>query len=169
MIRPASAYLILFAATGCSPPAETRDESSTAEAAIEVTTESWLSAYERGDADALADLFEEDGMYAANTGEVLDGRAGIREGVHEWMTRRPPGVELDLEAETVRFQFDGDSAHSVSRFVIRAMPPGCTLDAGHALSVWRPQGDGNWLIATHLVNRDPQPPADACPPTASSK
>lgn len=59
MIRPASAYLLLFAATGCSPPAETQDESSTAEAAIEVATESWLSAYEQGDADALANLFEE--------------------------------------------------------------------------------------------------------------
>ena len=164
MIRHAFACLILFAATGCSPPPQNQDDFSTAETAIQAATEAWLSAYEQGDADALANLFEEDGMYAANTGEVLRGRDGIREGARVWMTQRPAGVELDLQAETVRFQFDGNSAHSVSRFVIRALPRGCALQAGHGLTVWRPHGDGDWLIATHLVNRDPQPPPDACPP-----
>lgn len=68
----------------------------------------WVAAYERGDARAVADLFTKDGIYAANTGELLRGREEIRQAVDRWIARRPDvffrlGVErdavLDLEVE----------------------------------------------------------------------
>ncbi|HET6535847.1 MAG TPA: SgcJ/EcaC family oxidoreductase [Sphingomicrobium sp.] len=166
MIRPTVACLAVAALTACGP-APQDDDASSAEAAIRTATESWLSAYGRGDANALANLYEQDAIYAANTGEVLRGRDGIREGIRGWIAQRPAGVQLKLEEQPVRFAFLGNGAHTVSRFVIRAMPAGCSIQAGHALAVWRPQRDGSWLITSQLVNRDPEPPADACPRPAA--
>lgn len=162
MIRLTLAYLAVSAFTACGPAPQDTDEASSAKAAIRTATESWLSAYNRGDENALANLYEEDAMYFANTGEVLSGRDGIRKGMLGWIAERPAGIELKLEEQQVRFVFLGNSAHTASRFVIRAMPAGCSIQAGHALAIWRPQSDGSWLITTQLVNRDLESPADAC-------
>lgn len=162
MIRLTFACLALAAVSGCGPSPRNAGESPAAETAIQAATEAWISAWEQGDADTLANLYEEDAMYAANTGEVLEGRGGIREGVRGWIEQRPAGTELRLEAHSVRFVFRDDAAHTVWRFVMRAMPTGCSIQAGHALATWHRQSDGEWLIETQLVNRDPQPPADAC-------
>lgn len=162
MTRLVLICLALAAANGCGPSPENAGESSAAESAIQAATEAWISAWEQGDADTLADLYEQDAMYAANTGEVLEGRDAIREGVRSWVARRPADIDLRLEVQPVRFVFRDGDAHTVSRFVVRAMPAGCSTQAGHALVTWHRQSDGNWLIETELVNRDPQPAADAC-------
>ena len=166
MFRPTVVCLAVAALTACGPATQD-DDASSAEAAIRTATESWLSAYGRGDADALANLYEQDAIYAANTGEVLRGRDGIREGIRGWIAQRSAGVELKLQEQPVQFAFSGNNAHTVSRFVIRAMPAGCSIQAGHALAVWRPQPDGSWLITSQLVNRDPEPLEDACPRQAT--
>jgi uncharacterized protein (TIGR02246 family) len=125
--------------------------------------EQWLTAYERSDAAAVAALFTEDGIYAANTGQLLRGREEIRQGVEGWIQERPPGVTLDLRREPIRVRDHGGAAHDLVRFTILAVQPNCVVDAGHALSVWRMQSDDTWLIETLLVNKDPSPPPNACP------
>ncbi|HUF19730.1 MAG TPA: SgcJ/EcaC family oxidoreductase [Burkholderiales bacterium] len=167
MSRLALVCLALAAANGCGPSPQNGGDSSAAESAIQAASEAWISAWERGDADTLANLYEQDAMYAANTGEVLEGRDGIREGVRAWVAERPADIDLQVEVQPVRFVFRDDDAHTVSRFVVRAMPAGCSLQAGHALATWHRQSDGAWLIETQLVNRDPQPAADACARQAS--
>ncbi|MGH8194778.1 MAG: SgcJ/EcaC family oxidoreductase [Woeseiaceae bacterium] len=163
MIRLIFAMLAFAAISGCGPSPQTEEESSAAEAAIQAATEAWVSAWEQGDAATLASLYEEDALYAANTGEVLEGRQAILEGVRGWVAQRPAGIELQLETQPVRFVFRGDEgAHMVSRFVMHAMPGGCSIQAGHALVAWHRQSEGEWLIETQVVNRDPQPPSDAC-------
>lgn len=159
--------LALAAANGCGPSRQNGGDSSAAESAIQAATQAWILAWEQGDVETLSNLYEQDAMYAANTGEVLKGRDGIREGVSAWVAGRPADIDLELEVQPVRFVFRDDDAHTVSRFVVRAMPAGCSLQAGHALVTWHRQSDGAWLIETELVNRDPQPPADACARKAS--
>ncbi|HZD54433.1 MAG TPA: SgcJ/EcaC family oxidoreductase [Woeseiaceae bacterium] len=82
--------------TACEPASRDteNEEALSAEAAIRDATDAWISAYERGDADTVANLFEEDAMYVANTGEVLRGHDGIPQGVRLWIAQRPAGVEL---------------------------------------------------------------------------
>ncbi len=55
--------------------------------------EAWFDAYERGDPDTLAGFFAEDGIYAANTGQMLRCRAGIREGVSAWVALKSRHLE----------------------------------------------------------------------------
>ena len=159
-------WLLLVTTVACASVRQNQNR-STADAAIRAASQAWANAWERGDVDALVNLFEEDAIYVANTGEVLRGREDIGQGVRGWIAARPPKASLGLDVQAVRFQFHGDTADTVSRFVMRLLPAGCSIQSGHALSVWRRQPDGRWLIATHLVNRDPQGPADACPQPAA--
>lgn len=144
-------------------------------AAIVSFVESWLDAYERGDARAVADLFTEDGIYAANTGQLLRGREAVRQGVRGWIDRRPamfaafrldPATELDVRAEAVRIRVEGEVAYALNRFTIWASPGDCMVDAGHALAVLRREADGGhggWLLESQVVNQDRgDPPPEAC-------
>jgi len=140
-------------------------------AAITKVSEAWLDAFERGDAETLAGLFTGDGLYAANTGQVLRGRDGIREGVLGWLDRRveflaavglPVDSRIDVEERVLRFRTAGDAVYRLSRFIIRVEPSGCAMDAGHVLSIWRQQPDNSWRIESILGNRDVEPPEDSC-------
>jgi uncharacterized protein (TIGR02246 family) len=163
-------------ATADSPPSAFEAERSfavPADAAAAITNVwgKWLDAYERGDADTLAGLFTEDGIYAANTGQMLRGRAGIHEAVSGWVALKPrhlegygfpPNSRIDVEETLLRFRTAGDAVYRLSRFMILVEPSRCAMDAGHALSIWRREADGEWRIESLLVNRDAEPPADAC-------
>lgn len=135
---------------------------------IEEAFNRWMVAYETGDPDGVANLFTEDAIYAANTGEVLKGREQIRAGVAAWMEgssrvgqQRSHG-SLDLERETLRLVQHGSFAHDLARFTITMRPTGCLIDAGHALAVWEKQDDGRWLIDALTVNQDKQPSENPC-------
>lgn len=135
---------------------------------IEAAFERWVNAYERGDPDALSRLFTQDAIYAANTGELLIGRAGIRSGSAAWMRgssrvgQQRARATLDLERRSLRFRQEGAIAYDLARFTISMHPPGCVVDSGHALAVWEKQPDGSWLIDTLTVNQDKAPPPSAC-------
>lgn len=136
---------------------------------IERAFDRWMTAYESGDPDGVANLFTEDAIYAANTGEVLKGREEIRAGVAGWMQgssrvgQQRRQARLDLQRQTLRLVQQGSFAHDTARFTITADPPGCLVNAGHALAVWEKQDDGRWLIDALTVNEDKQQPENACP------
>ena len=136
---------------------------------IKQATDRWIAAYEGGDPDAVASLFTEEAIYAANTGEVLRGREAIRAGVAGWMQgssrvgQQRRQARLDLQRQTLRLVQQGPLAHDTARFAIAVNPPGCVISAGHSLAVWEKQRDGRWLIDALTVNEDKQQPENACP------
>ena len=137
---------------------------------IENAFDRWIMAYETGDPDGVANLFTEDAIYAANTGQVLKGREEIKAGVAGWMQgssrvgQQRGQAKLDLQRQTLRLVQHGSFAHDSARFTIRMNPPGCLIDAGHALAVWEKQDDGRWLIDALTVNQDKQQPESVCRP-----
>jgi len=170
--------MLVLALLAASPPARHQvaaDQSFVVPAdtapAIAKAWEIWLDAFEEGDADTLAGLFTEDGLYAANTGHVLSGRDGIREGVLGWVDRRvkflaalglPVDSRIDVEEQVLRFRIAGDAVYRLSRSMIRVEPSRCAMDAGHIVSLWRKQPDSAWRIESILGNRSPEPPQEAC-------
>lgn len=137
------------------------------EAAISRQMDRWIASFEAGDSKSLASIFTEDGIYAANNGQVLQGRAGIRSGVQSWFNgpigqAKATGGQLDVQRQLLRLKVSDGIAYSLMRFTIDLSPPGCVLDAGHALLVWRQQPDGAWLIDSFLGNQDKKPPPNPC-------
>lgn len=157
-----------------APPVESAvvADSVQPDSAVEAVVGAWVSAYERGDAEALAETFTEDGMYAANTGQLLRGRAGIRHGAAGWFAGKSATftrlglsekAAVDLNSELLRIRTAGKvAAYALGRFIIRAVPPGCVLDSGHWLAVWRRQASGEWRIESLVVNKDQELPQDHC-------
>ena len=135
---------------------------------IEDAFDRWIIAYETGNPDGVANLFTDDAIYAANTGEVLKGRAEIRAGVARWMQgssrvgQQREKSRLNVQRKSLRLVQHGSFAHDLARFTITMNPPGCVIDAGHALAVWEKQDDGRWLLDALTVNQDKQPPENAC-------
>jgi ketosteroid isomerase-like protein len=85
-----------------------------------------------GDAEGLAELFEEDGVLAYPPGSRTVGRAAIRE-VYEQMLRHLSYFELEEPLPTIR---NGDLAITSTR------PKD---DAGGRVQLVRRQPDGTWL------------------------
>lgn len=147
-----------------APPVAGAQERSS----IDEAFERWLNAYETGNPEALASLFTEDAIYAANTGEVLTGRDEVRSGVAAWMQgsshvgQQRANATLDVQRRSLRFRQAGSFAYDLLRFTVSMNPPGCLIDAGHALAAWEKQSDGRWLIDALTVNQDKAPPPNAC-------
>jgi uncharacterized protein (TIGR02246 family) len=174
--RRAAAGFLLAALVATSPGAPGQDTPGSeipaeTAAAIARSWDAWLTAYETGDAAALASLFTDDGLYAANTGEVLQGRAGIRDGVDGWAARQamflealgfPADSRIDVQDEVLRLRGADDAVYRLSRFLVLVEPRRCALDAGHLLGVWRRGDDGTWRLESLLGNRDRRPPEQAC-------
>jgi uncharacterized protein (TIGR02246 family) len=159
------ACLIATALT-CIPAAylagqPTPDAGAPVAEAVQAQMERWLAAYEAQDAKTLAGVFMDDGIYAANTGQVLRGRSAIREGVAAWFAKSP-AAKVDIRRNQLRFRMVDGMANELSRFTIHVVGPDCIIDAGHALSVWRREADDQWRIETLLVNQDRERPSGAC-------
>ena len=150
-------------ANGSASPEATQDRQL-----IEDAFDRWILAYETGDPDEVASLFTDEAIYAANTGDVLKGRAQIKAGVAAWMQgssrvgQQRGQARLDLQRQSLRLVQHGSFAHDLARFTIAINPPGCLIDSGHALAVWEKQDDGRWLIDALTVNQDKQQPENAC-------
>lgn len=135
---------------------------------VDAQFDRWIDAFESGDASALSLLFSEDGIYAPNTGQVFRGRAAIRAGVDAWFkgplvpAYQPGGPKVAVERSPLRVEHVDGAAYMLNRFVVRLAPPGCVLDIGHILLVWRRQASGEWLIDLMLGNQDKQPFPNGC-------
>ena len=139
------------------------------EAAVSAQLDRWIAAFEACDPQALSNLFTPQGVYAANTGQVLVGRKAIRDGVNGWMVGplkpacRNAGTALNVERQSVRLSVVHGVAYSLTRFIIRVDPMKCAIDAGYILGVWRRQGSGEWLLEVLAGNKDPMQPSNTCP------
>jgi uncharacterized protein (TIGR02246 family) len=139
--------LLLLSAVACTPlRAQTESDSAQTAAAIEQLSESWVEAFELGDAEAFAAFFTEDAIHAANNGELLRGREEIRDAMTRWAGRRPDGVDGDVRTVQLRVRAEDDVAYMLTRFTIIVAPAERIVEAGHLLMLLRRQPDGAWLI-----------------------
>lgn len=152
---PAPAPLLV--AVACATAAE-RAGPADADAEIERMRETFVDAWERGDAASLASIFHEDAIYAANTGQLLRGRAEIEAAAAGWIEERPAGVRLELVTDRLRFRPMGDLAYELNAFEIRVAGTGEPASAGYSLAVWRRADDGPWALESMVVNRIPDEP-----------
>ncbi len=104
LLLPVVALLAAFTAARAADP--TSSKSSAAEAAdraaIRAAADSYVAAYNRGDAKAVARLWSEQGQWVEPDGRTVEGRAAIQKEM-EVMFATSKGVHLELLDFNVRF------------------------------------------------------------------
>lgn len=110
--------------------------------------------FNRGDAEALAQLFSEDVVYYGPIGRVLDGRVAVRQ---HYQRNLAAGFS-DMTVEVIEIEVADDSAYDIARYTVSS-PEGEPL-TGYHLAILAKE-DGEWIVQRTLVNAVmPKPPAD---------
>lgn len=134
----------LMAATlaGCGEGAALPDSAS--RGAIEATVSRYVTASNRGDAEALAELYAEDALLLPPDHEPIRGREAI---VEFWRQ----GTDEGLTVTTLRLDVDGDVAYMVGRY---RLPPTEeeVADSGQYVLCLKRQADGAWKLTADIWN-----------------
>ena len=104
------------------------------------SVESWIDAFGRGDADALASLFTEDSMLFPTGAAPVDGRAAIRDYFEQRFAHRKGTIEL----EQVEVGVEGGLGYKRGRWR-ELSKDGEVASSGSFLEVWKRVGD-RWLL-----------------------
>jgi len=97
IVHSALAVLVL-AATALAQDKQPTD----AEKASKAQTDTYIAAFNKGDAKALAAMYAEDAQYTSDEGETIIGRAAVLEGLTKFF-RKNKGAKLEVQIESARF------------------------------------------------------------------
>ena len=103
----------------------------------------FLHAFNAGDIDALIALYEPQAILVAQSGQVAEGHAALREGFNAFLALKPT---LTLEKYTLIPT--GDLTLFVDKWTLQGTgPDGQPVHMeGTATDVFRQQADGRWLF-----------------------
>jgi len=148
---------LLLAAFACAhaSPSASSDALAETRASIEATNARFSEAMKRGDPEAVAQLFSEDGEAIPPGGKAFfSGRQGLR----DYYAGRMRGTRfLDVVLTTVSVEASGDLAWETgtNRLTVQAGDAPPVTWTGRYLAVWKRQADGRWLIRVDAVIPDP--------------
>ena len=114
------------------------------EEAIRLVDDSFVKAYEAGDAMAVAEHFTTDAEYVDETGTVFEGRAAIEASMKEFF-EESPACKLQISAESIRTISPGVVVQDGSTLITRgeeSAPCECQYTTVYV------KVDGKWLIAS---------------------
>jgi uncharacterized protein (TIGR02246 family) len=133
VMLPASAQ------TGVKAPAESSPDSD----AIRKSVQSFVAAYEKGDAKALAAHWTEEGEYLSDDGETFRGRNAIEKEYAAAFAKRKGTVKAEAEVDSIRFP-SKDTAIEEGHFKVTN---GKELANVGKYTVLHVREGGKWLMA----------------------
>lgn len=145
--------LLLAAAVTALSACETMDNGQDAAAGIAASLERFETAYNSGDAAAMAALYTPDGAVLPPDTARIDGREGIQA---MWQSFMDAEVR-DLVLETVELETHDDSASEVGTFTI-SVPDGAggrVTASGKYIVLWHEGDDGVWRLHRDIWNDNP--------------
>lgn len=107
--------------------------------------DAWQSAFESGDAEALAALYTADGAVLPPNGETVTGRPAIAAYWNDFSAAGLGGVIEDTEADA-----QGDLGYKGGAYTITDAN-GNTVDEGKYIEVWR-RVNGKWQLHRDIFN-----------------
>ena len=143
-----------FSQTNRRQPArnnQTQRQAAAARATIDALRSQFVEAWNRQDADAVAQFYTEDATYIGTAGDVVQSRDRIRLGL-----RGELPVFRNFTATPAEFGSSGDLAYERGVYSARLEIPNRTPEAvrGKYLIVYRRQADSTWKIQMHMSGRD---------------
>lgn len=112
--------------------------------AIEAAVTRYVNASNRGDADALMELYAEDAVLLPPDHEPIEEREAIGE-----FWRR--GTDQGLEVSTLRVDTDGQLGYLVGRYRLPATEEE-PADSGKYVMCLKRQADGSWKLTADIWN-----------------
>ncbi len=151
---PAVVPMTCVALSGCAPrqtagPASPRATSEVRQQ-IEQAVARFVEAFNRGDAAAVAALYDTAGVVLAPNAPPMRGRQNIEA---LWAGARQQGFRtLNLQVNSV--ELIGDHAIELGSYTLVVQPPGQgeTTDRGKYIVIWKRQADGTWKLYRDAFN-----------------
>lgn len=112
--------------------------------------DSWNSAFNRGDADAVTALYTTDAIVLPSTHAFLKGLSAIKD---FWTALLSAGVR-DHAIEMLETQAVGDIAYSIGKWSANAPGENGRMQhyEGTIVTIFRYQDDGSWKACLHIWN-----------------
>ena len=123
--------------------------------AIEAAVTRYVAASNRGDADALMELYAEDAVLLPPDHEPIEGRQAIGE---FWRQ----GTDEGLEVTTLRVGTDGKLGYLVGRYRLPATASE-PADSGKYVMCLERQSDGSWKLTADIWNSSGAEDDDSLP------
>jgi uncharacterized protein (TIGR02246 family) len=121
--------------------------------AIEAALVTFVEAFNKGDAAAVAAQYAEDAALFPPDSPRINGRADIQ---NFWKGAMDAGLS-DLTLKAVEVQEAGDWAYEVGELTYSAPGTGDTrsMASGKYIVIWKKSGDGGWLLYRDIWNSNP--------------
>ena len=149
-MRTAAALIALaLAACASAPPSPEADLD-----ALEAFSAEWRAAYQSGDFDAMADLYEPDAWLMTRDQPARKGRDAILE---YFATSRQSGATATIVFDREERTIDGDYAFQIARWWLespRAVGEP-VRDSGRSLVIFKRGDDGRWRLWRDIDNNTP--------------
>jgi uncharacterized protein (TIGR02246 family) len=145
-------FITVVGLAGCSGPAAPEPASRQA---IQAAVTRYVTASNRGDVDALMELYAEDAVLLPPNHEPIEGREAIGE-----FWRR--GTDQGLEVSTLRIETDGKIGYLVGRYRLPATA-GEPADSGKYVMCLQRQSDGSWRLTADIWNSSGEAESDDSP------
>jgi ketosteroid isomerase-like protein len=153
-----------FAAiTACAPAAA--PDTAADQAQLEAEAPAWFDHYNKGDADAVANLYADDAVIMPAGAPAAAGRAAIRDYIVADMAQTKAGGFSFKNGAVTGVSVSGDGAWLTGNFEV-VDAAGATVDSGKYLSVYTRTADG-WKLIRDIWNSDNAPAAPAAPAPVS--
>lgn len=137
--------LVLIA--GCTPAAPATGTTADEEAMKGVIA-AYVTAWNAGDAKALATTVAEDFHSVDMMGEHIEGRAGFEKAAAAQFAMRPAGQTIAINTVYTKW-FSGTTAASGGTWTVTG-PAGPLPNSGSWTATWTKTGD-QWLVTTNLA------------------
>jgi len=138
--------------------AKTNDSEAADRAAIRAAADSYVAAYNRGDATAVARHWSQKGQWINPDGQPVEGRAAIQKEL-ETMFAESKGLRLEIVDFSVRFV---TPEVAVEEGTVRVTRPGEEPNDSTYIAVDHKQG-GRWLLDTVRETEVPAAEAESGP------
>jgi uncharacterized protein (TIGR02246 family) len=151
----------LAAITACAPAAP---DTSADQAQLEAEAPVWFDHYNKGDADAVANLYAEDAVIMPAGAPPAAGRTAIRDFIVADIAQSKAGGFTFKNGAVTGVGVSGDMAWLTGDFSVLDAS-GAPVDSGKYLSVYQMTDDG-WKLIRDIWNSDNAPPAAAPAPVS---